>query len=76
MFPMHDSTPAAPDFDAPAIQIAALTALTAVSIELEAAADAVSPDDNAPPDVAAFRAAVARAAVLLADLARWAGAAG
>ncbi len=74
--PMHpDDAPDTPDFTAPAIQAAALIALGAVCTELGRAGDAVSPDDGGPPDPAAFRAAVVRAAVLLADLARWAGAA-
>lgn len=74
--PLENAQPSEPDFTAPAIQLAALTALGAVSAELERAADAACPDDDAAaPDPAAFRAALARAAVLLAELSRWAGAA-
>ena len=65
------------DWADPAIQGAALEALYAAMTELEAAADAVRPDDDATaPDPAAFRAAVVRASVHLATLMRWAGGVG
>ncbi len=64
-----------PDFSAPAIQVAALTAIKAIATELERASDALTPEDG-PPDPAALRAALARASVVLADLTRWAGAVG
>ncbi len=64
-----------PDFRAPAIQMAALTAIEAITTELERASDALTPEGG-EPDPAAVRAALARASVLLAGLARWAGAVG
>ena len=63
------------DLSDPARQMLALTAIEAVTDELQRACEAVAPDEG-EPDPAALRAALARATVLLTDLARWAGGVG
>src|SRR3712207_3809155 len=63
-----------PDFRDPAIQRAVLTAISAVALELARACEALSPLDDGPPDLTAFRTALAQASALLANLTRWTGA--
>ena len=65
------------DWSAPAVQGRALDFLDMILGHIEHAGDAARPDDDgAQPDPAAFRSAMAAAAVLCSQAAVWAGAAG
>lgn len=63
------------DFTDPEQQAVALTAIEAIVDQLDRATDAALSDAGAA-DPIAFRTAVVRAFVRMADLARWAGAVG